>query len=566
MVLTAALLAAACAAPQSPQTGGIGSEEAPRQSGPKRIVAAMTGDPHTLYNKINTNNAVRGIDTLEKLVIAGVAVEDDQGLFQPQLAEAVPSLSNGLWTVFPDGSMEMTWRLRAGTRWHDGTPFTTDDLLFAAQLGQDRELPAFGHIAFSSIDSIDALDAQTIRVRWKQPYIEADRMFAMGTSAFVQPLPRHLLESAYLENKAGFTDLPYWTTSFVSTGPFKLKDWVSGSHLTLEAFEDYALGRPRLDQIEVRFILDSNTLVANVLANEVDLTLGRGISIEQALQVRDAWRGGKVDTGSLRSAINLWPQLLNPTPAVLTDVRFRRAMTHAIDRQALVDTLQGGLTAVVHSWLRPTEPEFKELESNITRYDYDPRVAAQMLEGMGYTRGPDSVLRDAEGQRLTLEFRTITADINQKTLLAITDYWQRIGVAVDPVVVPTQRQSDLPYRATFPAYDLLRGNTSIENFNNLHSSGSRLPENQFRGGSGGTNYPRYMNPQFDALIDRFYATISRPERMRVAGQIVQHMTEQVLVTGIFYDLSPAFVSNRLKGLSPMGGDQSLPWNAHLWDV
>jgi ABC-type transport system substrate-binding protein len=149
----------------------------------------------------------------------------------------------------------------------------------------------------------------------------------------------------------------------------------------------------------------------------------------------------------------------------------------------------------------------------------------------------------------------------------VADYWQRVGIAVDPVVIPSQRQNDLPYRATFPAFELLRGNTSIENFNSLHSSGARLPENGFRGGgTGGANYTRYANPQFDALIDRFYATISRPERMQVAGQIVQHMTDQVLVMGMFYDLSPAFVDSRLKNLTPMGGDGSLPWNAQEWDL
>jgi ABC-type transport system substrate-binding protein len=118
-----------------------------------------------------------------------------------------------------------------------------------------------------------------------------------------------------------------------------------------------------------------------------------------------------------------------------------------------------------------------------------------------------------------------------------------------------------------PAFELLRGNTSVENSNNLHSAGARLPENGFRGGAtGGTNYSRYSNPQFDAQIDRFFATIPRAERMQIAGQIVQHMTDQVLVMGMFYDLSPAFVGNRLRNSSPMGGDQALPWNAHEWDV
>jgi len=132
-------------------------------------------------------------------------------------------------------------------------------------------------------------------------------------------------------------------------------------------------------------------------------------------------------------------------------------------------------------------------------------------------------------------------------------------------VIPSQRQNDLPYRATFPAFELLRGNVSIENFNNLHSSGIRLPENNFRG-AGGTNYNRYINPELDALIDRYFSTIQRPPRMEVAGQIVHMMTDQVLSMGMFYDLAPALESSKLRGLTGMGGDGNLPWNAQEWDV
>ena len=561
LFLLAALLVG-CATPAGPRGSDSGDRTATAVA-PKRITAAITGDPHTLYNKLNTNSAIRGIDAVEKLVTVGMGVEDNTGAIRPALADAIPSLENGGWQVFPDGAMETTWRLREGGRWHDGTPFTADDLLFTVQISRDRDLPVFGHIGFGSLDEVLAVDARTIRVRWNKPYIEADRLFSSG---FALPLPKHLLQPTYVEAKESLTDLPHWTLAFIGNGPFKLKEWVSGSHLVLDAFEGYALGRPKLDQIEVRFILDSNTLIANVLAEQIHLTLGRGISVEQALQVRNQWRSGNVDVGPPRSALNTWPQLLNPTPAVVADVRYRKALFHGIDRQAMVDNLNGGLTQVVHSWLRTSEPEYPQLERNIVRYEYDPRKAVQGIEAIGFTRGGDGIFRDGDGQRLSMEVRTITGDVNQKSLLAVADYWQKVGVSVDPVVVPSQRQADLPYRSNFPAFDILRGNTNIENFNNLHSSGARLPENGYRGGSGGTNYTRYVSPQLDALIEHFFATIPRKDRMEVAGELVHFMTDQVLVMGLFYDLSPAFVDKRLRNVTPMGGDAFLPWNAHEWDL
>ena len=133
-------------------------------------------------------------------------------------------------------------------------------------------------------------------------------------SEFALPLPKHLLEQAAGEDKANFLSLPYWTSDFVGTGPFRLREWVQNSHLVLEAFDGYVLGRPQIDEIEVRYFLDPNVVIANVLAGTVDLTLGRGFSLEQALQAREQWRQGNIDI-SYMSWIALFPQFVNPNPA-----------------------------------------------------------------------------------------------------------------------------------------------------------------------------------------------------------------------------------------------------------
>ena len=107
----------------------------------------------------------------------------------------------------------------------------------------------------------------------------------------------------------------------------------------LEAFEGYVLGRPKIDEVEVRFIIDPNTIIANVLAGTVELTLGRGLSFEQAAQAQGQWRDGKMDLSmDATSWIALFPQFVNLSPRVLGDVNARRALLHATDRQALVDT------------------------------------------------------------------------------------------------------------------------------------------------------------------------------------------------------------------------------------
>src|SRR5262249_5269836 len=146
------------------------------------------------------------------------------------------------------------------------------------------------------------------------------------------------------------------------------------------------------------------TLIANILAGAVELPIGRGLSFEQSVQVRDLWREGQVEF-TPGGAIKVWPQLNHPTPSLVSDVRFRRALYHAMDRQQLADTLMLGLADVAHSVLIPTDREFAALDPAVVRYDYDPRRAVQILEGMGLSRGADGAYRDASGERISVEIR-----------------------------------------------------------------------------------------------------------------------------------------------------------------
>src|SRR5205814_8652544 len=131
----------------------------------------------------------------------------------------------------------------------------------------------------------------------------------------------------------------------------------------------------------------SSTLVANILAGTVEVTLGRSLSLEQGMTVREQWRDGTVDIAS-QSWMALYPQLLNPTPALVLEVGLRRALMHSIDRQQMADTLMFGLVPVAHVYVNPEVPEYKEIESSVVRYDYDQRGARQLLGDLGLLAGP----------------------------------------------------------------------------------------------------------------------------------------------------------------------------------
>lgn len=557
--LVTATALAGCAAPQSPQAISGGGIEARQATGPKRITAAILGDPFTLSQTINTagTGSVRGVDEVEKLIAAGLANFDDRGQLLPQLGEAVPSIENRLWTVLPDGQMETTWKIKETARWHDGGPVTSADLVFTLQVAQDRELALLSRKEYRWIQRVETPDARTVTVSWTQPFIDADQLF---THEFGLPLPKHLLEELYTEDKVAFLEHPYWTSQFVGTGPFKLREFVRNSHMIVAAYDEYILGRPKVDEIEVRFIPDPNTLVANILAGSVELTLGRGLSVEQGLQIEKQWTAGRADT-TATNWIALYPQFRNPDPPAQVNVQFRRALLHAIDRQEITGSLQGGRAPVAHTDLHPNAPEYRAVEPAIVKYEYDPRKAARLLQSLGFSKGADGFLYDASGQKLTIETRTSAGDdLREKMLFAISDYWRQLGIDSRPWVVPDQLAHDAEHRAKRSAFELVR-----QPFDPTRFHGAEIPSQETRW--RGKNRTGFQDPELDALIDRYFVTIPTTERMQVLGEIVHRLTDRLVAMGILYSIEAIVIGNRLVNVAAASApkaDES--WNAHLWDV
>lgn len=545
------LLAGGCAPPGGSAPAGQAGE-APRAQ--KRIVAGLRGDPAIFSNQLGRAGAGRiyGIAEMERMLNPGLVLRDNQQSLRPILVEAVPAVENGGWQVFPDGRMLTTWKLKPNALWHDGVPLTSADLVFTMAVVTDPELAEWKDVAFSEIDSVGAPDPRTVTVSWKRPFISADQMFT-GTRAL--PQPKHLLESTYTESKASYNSSPYWSEGYVGTGAYRLREFVRGSHVLLEANDRYVLGRPLIDVIEVKLLQDANALAANILAGVVDMTLsGSSLTLDQAAQIRDQrWDGHLVP--ELSGTVGVFPQFINPNPRVILEVAFRRALLQGVDRQLLVDTLQFGLSQIAHTNLVPDNPEYRYVETGLVRYAHDPRAAAQLIEGLGYAKGPDGFYRDASGQRLGVELRSTPGrEVNEKTTLSVANMWQQLGVGVDIVVLSLQQNRDREYRQTRPAFEVVGQPADIYR---LHSREIPTPETRFLG----DNRPRYANPLLDDLIDRYYVTVPIAERAEILGQMYHLITDQVVLLPFFYEATQRLEASRLHNVSsPLG------WNVHQWDL
>lgn len=184
---------------------------------------------------------------------------------------------------------------------------------------------------------------------------------------------------------------------------------------------------------------------------------------------------------------------------------------------------------------------------------------SQLINGLGYVRGTDGFFRGPDGRKLSVEVRTTAHDLREKLLFVLADYWQQVGVGLDPVIIPRQRAADREYRATSLSFDFRFNPPEVTRY---HSSQVRLPENNYRG----NNSARYRASELDALLDQYIVTIPKRERVLILADVIGHMTENLVVLPLFHDAEPAIVSHRLVNVGAEKGGSLQGWNAHEWDV
>jgi peptide/nickel transport system substrate-binding protein len=254
-----------------------------------------------------------------------------------------------------------------------------------------------------------------------------------------------------------------------------------------------------------------------------------------------------------------YPQFLDPNPQVIGNVQFRKALALGLDRQQMADTFQAGLSPVGHSYVTPQDPSYRNVESSIVRYDYDPRRAIEMIESLGYRRGADGLFED----RIPVEVRVGAGDdLTEKSTLSIADDWKRIGIAAEGLVVPAQRIRDREYAATFPGFYVRQNPNDPARLGRFASSRIPLAENRFTG----ENNPRYANPEFDALLDRYSVTIPTQQRAQALAQIVIHLSDRVIMLGLFYTNEPTLIATRLQNVTARPPNSTQAWNAHEWSA
>jgi len=491
-----------------------------------------------------------------------LAVVNDDGLPQLDLAESLPNLNTDSWVVSEDGRMETTYRLKPNLFWHDRTPLHAEDFVFSWRVYGTPALGQANTPPTHAIDEVLAADDRTIIVRWRLPYPGAATLSSRDRE--LPALPRHVLQEVFEQQTPdAFASHLYWTREYVGLGPYRIDRWEPGSFIEAVAFDRYALGRPRIDRIRLNFVSDPNTALANLLAGEAHVATDNSIAqVVEALRGDWATRtGGRLvlwPNSWRHTAFQLRPELA--TPRALLDVRVRRALAHAVDKTAINEAVYGDDGIFSDSMIWERSEWGPAAERPIAKYPYDVRRSEQLMSEAGFQKGPEGFYIGSAG-RFTGSVGTTAATDFEAEMLILGDTWRRVGFDIHEIVLPAALAQNPEARATFSTMFTSSTNMGEAAMLNYRLEGIPRPENRWSGGNRGG----WMSSEYDSLVEQFNRTLVRDERIEQVALMLRLYGEELPAIPLFFRSQPLAHVAALKGPDVAAPESSVIWNIHLWE-
>jgi peptide/nickel transport system substrate-binding protein len=478
------LTVAACAPVSGPAPTASGAAAAQPKWGGTLVVGVYT-DPKFL----NSNYDFDGQAYYQNMNIFSKIVNYDYktGTIHPDLATK--------WEVSPDG-LKYTFTLREGVKWHDGKPFTSADVKWTYDdlIKEGAKAQAFRII--TTLKSVDAPDAKTVVFNLS----ETDALFLVGLAGYygANVLPKHLYEGTDVRKN------PY-NTKPVGTGPFKVVELVTGSHLTLEANPDYYGLGPYLDKLIFKVVPNLATMMSTLETGEVGYS-APSPPFGDVARIRTL-PNMKVDQAE--SQIVQWTAFNLDIPK-FKDLRVRQAIIHAIDKQAISTQVFAGLVTPSTATYISTVPKF--YNANAKQPEFDIAKAEKLLDEAGFPRG-------ADGIRFKTRYAAFISSLAGGPEMGQVIKQQLAKVGID---------------VTLEVQEFALFNEKIINkrdFEMTASGGPHGPDpSEFANfvGTGGTrNVMKYSNARIDELFRMGRKTLNEEERKKIYFEIQEIVAKEL---------------------------------------
>jgi peptide/nickel transport system substrate-binding protein len=477
------------------------------------LVEGSIGDASNLIPLLATDNTSHSISGL---IFNGLVKYDRDLNIVGDLAES--------WDISKDG-LVITFHLRKGVRWHDGQPFTAEDVLFTYRLTIDPKTPTAYAGDFLKVKKAEVLDSHTFRVTYDKPFAPA--LMSWGSSV----MPKHLMEGTDV-TKSPLARHP------IGTGPYRFKEWKTGQKVALVYNPDYFEGRPFIDGRVMRIIPDMATMFLELRARGIDQMGLTPLQYKRQTENRYFRSHFRKYRYLSFSYTYLGFNLQHP---MFADRRVRQALAYVVNKEELIDGILLGLGKEATG---PFKPGTWQYNADVKRYPYDPEKARGLLAEAGWRDTDGDGILDRNGQRFEFELlvnqgnevRAKTAEIVQRRLA-------EAGISVKIRIIEWAAFiKEFINKRRFDA--VILGWTipmDPDLYDVWHSS---------KTGPSELNFVTYKNEEVDALLEKGRGTFDRAERKRCYDRIQEILAEDQPYIFLYVpDALPIFDA-RIRGIDP----------------
>jgi peptide/nickel transport system substrate-binding protein len=478
-----------------------GNTEKPKDGG--NLIIGTSGSP-TLFNPYYSEDTASS--DIEGMIFNGLVTVDEN-------LNPVGDLAKN-WDISDDG-LTYTFHLKDNVKWQDGQPFTADDVVFSYSIPMNKDYTGPRASDFEKIKEVKALDEHTVQVTLKQPFAP----FLTSTAGY-GILPKHLLQDVPIKelDKASFN-----TKQPIGTGPYKFVEWKDGQYVKLEANKDYFEGRPHIDTVTIKFIPDANAILTQFQAGDIDYMALQSTDLATGEQLVKQGKAKIKTTPSLSYTFIGYNQL-NP---LFKDKKVRQALTHALDREKIIQAVMNGDGKIANTPGSPLEKW--AYNPDVPTFDYDVDKAKKLLAEAGWKDTDGDGILDKNGKKFSFVIKTNQGNkVREQIAQVVQQMWKEVGIEAKPKI---QEWSSFIKDVTAPTWNfdacILGWALGVDPDPSDIFSSKEIAQ--------GLNFVHYKNPELDKLMAENTKITDREQRGEMIKEIQAGIAEDQPYTFLYYD-------------------------------
>ncbi len=481
------------------------------------------------------------------------------------LCTELPTLDNGLAKIEKrqDGTqgMAVTIKLKPDLKWGDGEPVTARDIRFTWKVASDPASGFSNPHAWDRAADVDVVDDQTAVLHLK--HVE------MNYASWDQLLPEHIEgpivtkggnAAAYLKNTS-YSSAP--TTPGLWNGPYLLTAYQGGQQIVFEPNPNWPGTKPAFKRITLKLSDNTGALQASLLSGDVDMAAGEGIglTLDQVLALRKQYPDRF--TYIIKPGLTYEHVDLQRDNAALADVRVRRALLMALDRDRMVKTLFEGLQPVANTFVSPLSPNYV---ADVPVVSYDTAGARALLAEAGWRPGSDGICRDKDGKKLSFELTTTAGNrLREMEEVLLQSQWKAACIEATIKNDPARTFfGETLKRRTYPALAMYGWTSMAGEVPRLTLGTDAIPTaaNNY----AGANYVAFSDPKMDADIAAAGSELDPAKQKAIWADMQRIYADRLPALPLFFRADAHVTPTWLKGYAPTGHGDFAPLWVESWGL